>query len=95
MDQQALKSNYLDAIKLTLSQQVPWFVLCALLLDGGKVFRVCLIAMLGFWLFAMLCLARSQRASDPLGLLFIRWGFFPTFGLLLFLNGYLHPEIRH
>ncbi len=85
----AIKPEYLNALRLTLKQQIPWLVLCALLLDSGRVFRLCLITVLGFWLFAMLCLARGHRKPDPVGLLFLRWGFFPLFAVVCVASGYI------
>ena len=40
-----------DDIKLALLQQVPWFVLCLLTLDGGGVLGTCLKALIVFWVF--------------------------------------------
>ena len=86
---------YVNSLKLSLTQQIPCFVICLLLLDSGKLLRVCLIAILGFWLFAMVCLVRGHRQQDRLGLSFLKWGFLPLFGFLTFLNSYLHQETRH
>ena len=94
MYQQQVKPLYNNALILTLKQQAAAFLLCFLLLDGGRILRVCLIAMLGFWLFAMLCLARSTKDSDPIGLWFLRWGFLPLLGLLVYFNDILHPLTR-
>ena len=94
MYQQQVKPLYRNALILTLKHQAIAFLLCSLLLDSGKTLRVCLIAMLGFWLFALLCLARSTKDSDPIGLLFMRWGFFPLLGVLVYFNDILHPLTR-
>jgi hypothetical protein len=91
MNQQQVKTLYQNALSMALKQQVPTLVVCTLLLDGGRILRVCLIAMLGFWLFALLCLARSTKDSDPIGLWFLRWGFFPLIGVLVYVNDILHP----
>jgi hypothetical protein len=82
------------ALKKSLWQQLPAFVVCALLLDGGRVFRVCLIAMLGFWLIALLVLARNAPRCDRLELLFFRWGFFPLFAVIILLNNAFHSQSR-
>lgn len=88
-----VKSEYLAALRTSLWQQLPLFVLCVLMLDGGRTLRVCLIAMLGYWLFAMVCLTRGRRQTDRMGLWFVRWGFLPLFGLLFALNEWIHPRI--
>ena len=87
----AIKPEYAAALRLTLIQQLPALVLSALLLDSGRTFRLCLITALGFWLFAMLCLARGHRQNDPVGLMFLRWGYFPLLAVLSVLNVYLGP----
>ena len=86
-----IKSEYVAALKLALLQQVPSLVICALLLDFGKMLRLCLISMLGFWLLAMVCLSRGHRQHDPAGLMFLRWGFFPLFAVVALLNGFIGP----
>lgn len=94
MNQQPVKPEYMDAIWLTFIQQMPCLIICVLLLDGGGTLRVCLIATLGFWLFAMLCLIRSQRDHEVFGLWFLRWGFFPLFGILFCINYQILPLVR-
>ena len=95
MNAQHVKPIYIDALKLTLWQQLPSIVFCALLLDGGEISRVCLIATLGYWLLALICLARSEQPSNRGDLLFLRWGYFPLFGLFLLLNYYFQRQLRH
>ena len=86
-----IKPEYIAALKLALLQQIPSLVICALLLDFGKTLRLCLIAVLGFGLFAMLCLSRGHRHHDPAGLMFLRWGFFPRFAAVALLNCFIGP----
>jgi hypothetical protein len=90
MKRQHVALNYCDAIKQSLWQQIPTIVFCTLLLDGGKILRVCLTSTLGFWLFAMIVLARSERFNEQQpnreGLLYLRWGYLPLFGVFLLLN---------
>lgn len=90
----AIKPECAAALRLTLIQQLPAFVLSALMLDSGRTLRLCMIAILGFWLFAMLCLARGHRKSDPVGLMFLRWGFFPLLVVLGVLNEYIGPSFH-
>lgn len=80
----------LRVTKDALWTQIPTIVLCALLLDQGRVLRVCLIATLGYWLFALFIVVRNGTNVDPLGSHWMRWGYFPLFLSLLYLNGVLH-----
>lgn len=86
-----VKSDYISALRTSLWQQLPLFVLCVLMLDRGRTLRLCLIAMLGYWLFTMVCLTRGHRQTDHVGLWFVRWGFIPLFVVILSLNGWIHP----
>jgi hypothetical protein len=63
------------------------------MLDRGRTLRLCLIAMLGYWLFAMVCLARGHRQTDWVGLWFIRWGFLPLFAVIFGFNEWIRPLI--
>ena len=73
-----------EDIKLALLQQVPWFVLCLLTLDGGGVLGTCLKALIVFWVFVGLSVVVLGE-KDKLWLRrFVRWGFFPMFALAWF-----------
>jgi hypothetical protein len=76
-----LSSLYREAVFFTLRQQVPCALLCLLLLDGGRMAKVCGIAMLGFWSAAALIMARRPRSPGAHDVLFLRWGFLPLFAL--------------
>ena len=86
--------EYVDAIRRSLWQQVLLIVFCALLLDGGRILRVCLTSTLCYWLLGLIVLIRSERFNarvpDRDGLLFLRWGYLPLFGLFLVLNQYMN-----
>ncbi len=94
MFRQPVSIEYVHAIKTSLWQQVPLIVVCALLLDGGRILRVCLTSTLCFWLLGLIILIRSERfdarVPDRDGLLFLRWGYLPLFGLFLVLNQYMN-----
>ena len=68
-------------VRFTLLQQVPTVLLCALMLDGGAMAKVCLAAMAGYWIgVAWLQLRRPLQPSRT-DALFERWGFFLLFGV--------------
>jgi hypothetical protein len=72
-----LSDLYREAIRVGLRQQVPCAILCLLMLDGGRMARVCGVTMLGFWAGTALIMARRPLAPDGRDHLFIRWGFLP------------------
>ena len=74
--------HYRDTFHLALVQQIPWAVLCLLMLDGGHLAKICGIAMLAFWLFALTCMARRPMLPTRFDIACIRWGFFPLFGFV-------------
>jgi hypothetical protein len=76
-----LTDRYREAVHFTLLQQVPFAVLCLLQLDGGRMARVCGVAMLGLWAAAGLIMARRPTSPQPGDLTFVRWGFLPLFAL--------------
>jgi hypothetical protein len=76
-----LSPRYRNAVYVTLSQQVPCALVCLLLLDGGRMAKVCGVAMLGFWAAAALVMARRVNAPAPWDLAFLRWGFLPLLAI--------------
>ncbi len=81
-----LSVQYRDVIRFALYQQVPWAILCTLLLDGGRVARICGVAMLGFWAGVALIMARRPVLPTRWDLRYVRWGFWPVFALLLLIE---------
>jgi hypothetical protein len=86
-----LSHSYREAVFFTLCQQVPWALLCSLLLDGGRMAQVCGIAMLGFWSVATAFMVRRPRSPSADDLTFLRWGFLPLFAV----TALLAQLIRH
>ncbi len=76
-----LDSRYRGALYGALFQQVPCALLCLLMLDGGRMARICGIAMVGFWAVAAIIMVRRPSAPGAWDLRFLRWGFWPVFGL--------------
>ena len=69
------------AIHFALLQQVPCALVCLLLLDGGRLAKVCGVAMLGFWAAAVLIMARRSNSPAPSDIAYLRLGFWPLFAL--------------
>ncbi|GIW88127.1 MAG: hypothetical protein KatS3mg108_2451 [Isosphaeraceae bacterium] len=77
--------TYREAIHFALLQQVPCALLCLLLLDGGRMAKVCGVAVLAFWAAAALIMARRPNSPGPGDIAFLRWGFLPLFALVVVL----------
>jgi hypothetical protein len=86
-----LSDSYREAVYFTLRQQVPWALLCSLLLDGGRMAKVCAIAMLGFWLAATFFMVRRPQSPTAHDLTFLRWGFLPLFAVTALLAQIIRP----
>jgi len=74
--------RYREAICFSLMQQVPFALLSLLTLDGGIMARICGIAMLGFWAALALMMVRRPLSPSAFDIMFLRWGFFPLYGLV-------------
>lgn len=87
-----LKPEYAGVVRFALLQQLPVLVTSASVLDFGRLFRMSLAATLVFWLLGMICLVSGQRKTDPSGVFFLRWGFLPLFGLIVWVAGFIPPQ---
>jgi hypothetical protein len=68
---------YTAAIRSALAQQLVVLLVGTLVLDGGDVFRVSLIAFLAFWVAAFAIRLRRGLAPTRFDLLFIHRGYVP------------------
>src|SRR4051794_24607562 len=84
-----LSPSYREAIHFALLQQIPWSLLCLLMLDGGVAARLCGIALIAYWSYALAMMALRPRAPDRKDIMFLRWGFFPLFGVTVILARFL------
>ena len=64
---------HLSMIALT---QLPCLFLSSLLLDGGRGFRICIIAAFAHWLAVALVSARGRADLTAMDTFILRWGFF-------------------
>jgi hypothetical protein len=78
-----LSERVRQGIRVALFQQVPFAVLCLLLLDFGRTARLCGIALIAFWSMVALILARRPISPSPADLVFLRYGFWPVFALVV------------
>ncbi|MEM6471878.1 MAG: hypothetical protein AAF802_20125 [Planctomycetota bacterium] len=65
---------HLSVIALT---QLPCLLLAAMLLDGGRGFRICIAAVFAHWLAIAFISPRDRDELTPMDTLVMRWGFFP------------------
>jgi hypothetical protein len=69
---------YDRVIRKTLIAQVIVGVLAALMLDGGTTARVVGVAVLAFWLCAVVVILRRPHEPTKFDLAIIHWGFWPV-----------------
>lgn len=58
--------SFRPAFRFALLQQIPFVILCLLMLDCGWLAKLCGIAMLGFWIVAFTIMARAN-VTDAVG----------------------------
>ena len=67
---------HLSTIALT---QLPCLLLAAMLLDGGRGFRICVAAVFAHCLAIAFISARDRAELTQMDTFIMRWGFFPCF----------------
>jgi hypothetical protein len=85
--------TYRSAFRLALLQQIPWAMLCLLMLDFGRSAKICGIAMLAFWVAAFIMMARRPESPTRFDMGFIRWAFFPIFVVTFLLAEFVAPYL--
>ena len=60
-----------------LIQQAVVLLLTSMVLDGGDIFNMCLIALVAFWVGALIIGVRRPQTPTRSDLVFIRFGYFP------------------
>ena len=76
-----LSPSYREAIRFSLFQQVPWSLLCLLMLDFGRKAKICGITLIAYWAYALAMMVLRPLAPDRMDIVFLRWGFLPLFGV--------------
>jgi len=88
-----VSESYRPAFRLALLQQIPWAMLCLLMLDFGRTAKICAIAMLAFWIVAFTMMARRPQSPTRIDIVFIRWAFFPIFLVTFLLAEFVEPYL--
>lgn len=68
-----------EAFTFAIAQQMPLLVFSALILDGGVLFRVVLVATIAFWCFILVFMARRRDKPTNVDTLFIKYGIWVLF----------------
>lgn len=79
------RSPYKDPLKLALAQQITILILSAGVLDGGDLFRICLIPFLAFWVGVLFIRHHRPETPTKLDIIVITWSYTPLCILTLFL----------
>jgi hypothetical protein len=64
-------------LSLIAATQLPCLILAAMLLDGGRGFRICVAAVFAHWLAIAFISARDRSNLTTMDTFVMRWGFFP------------------
>ena len=64
-------------VSLIAATQLPCLILAAMLLDGGRGFRICVAAVFAHWLVIAFISARDRSNLTTMDTFVMRWGFFP------------------
>ncbi len=80
------------AIRVALIQQSILAVLCVLMMDGGRLAKICAAALIGYWLAVAWLMSVRPHPLSPVDFHFIRWGSVPLFFLAIGLAGWLVPS---
>ncbi len=85
--------SYRPAFRFALIQQVPWALLCLLMLDFGRTAKICGITMVAFWVAAFTIMARRPESPTRFDIGFIRWAFIPMFAVAFVLAEFVAPYL--
>ena len=67
-----------EAIWFALILQAPLLLMSGLLLDGGMLFRLVVIASVTFWAMTLIIVVRRGPNTPNSDILLVKWGYLPT-----------------
>lgn len=73
-------------LPMILFPQFACLILGAVLLDGGRGFRTCIVAIIAHWVAIIFCAARERSELTALNRFVIRWGLFPCLACTVLLS---------
>jgi hypothetical protein len=65
---------FMSALKVGVVTQLVLFILTALIMDGGRTNRMCVMAIIGYWIAAAAILIRRRHTPTRVDLLFLKYG---------------------
>lgn len=86
---QIVTDDYRDPVVFALALQIPIAILCALLLDGGQMARICAATMAGHWVGVLLVMHQRPHAPTSIDRIYIRTGFLMLFIPLVIFQDFL------
>lgn len=83
---QPLSAEYGRALKTSLIQQLVIVVPSVLMLDGGLMGHIAILALLAYWMSLPMILCRRPADPTPGDLSFVRYGFLATEAAVYFVG---------
>jgi hypothetical protein len=71
---ESTRDPFFSAIKVGAIVQLVLLVLTALVLDGGQLNRLCVVAIIGYWVGVAVVMIRRRTSPTRVDLLFLRYG---------------------
>ena len=71
------------ALVVAVTQQAVILTLAALILDGGHILRICVLAAVASWLCTLLIMLRRPKQPTTVDLAIIKYGFWPAIPIVL------------
>ena len=73
--------------------QLLLFVFTGLILDGGHLTRMCIVAVTGYWIVAAMLIVRRRKSPTKTDLFFLRWGILPMMCAVPLIAGVVYSII--
>ena len=83
--QKGSRDSFSAALKVGIVIQIALFPLTALIMDGGVTNRLCVLAMIGYWIGVAVIIVRRGASPTKLDLFFLRYGVVGLFLATFFL----------
>ena len=83
------KGKYFRAIGVAVAQQAPILILAALMLDGGRILRICTIAAIASWICTLMILLRRPKQPTNCDIAIVNYGFWAAMFLILITERFL------
>jgi hypothetical protein len=85
-----ISDEFRRPIRVALCQQIPFAIVCLLMLDGGGAAKLCGVVMLGFWSACAIIVARRPTSPTTLDKILIKYSFLPLFAAAGLFAQFIH-----